>query len=257
MAVDPLQAEALHLGPVRHAFFTREGGVSGGIYGSLNTGLGSADARDAVLENRARACRHLGAAAEALATPHQVHSADAFAVRDVWAPGKGPRGDALVTDRPGIVIGVGTADCGPVLFADPQAGVIGAAHAGWKGALTGVLEATLSAMEALGARRERIIAVLGPTISAASYEVGAEFAARFCDQAPENQRFFQPATRQGHAMFDLPAYIRQRLVAAGTGTVADLGICTYREEAKFFSYRRATHRGETDYGRLLSAITLV
>ncbi|MBZ8134884.1 peptidoglycan editing factor PgeF [Afifella sp. IM 167] len=256
MAPVPITAEALALSGIRHAFFTREGGVSDGIYASLNTGLGSEDRREAVLENRARACRHLGAPDEALATPHQVHSADCFAVTEAWAPGKGPRGDALATDRPGIVIGIGTADCGPILFADPQARVVGAAHAGWKGALTGVLESTLAAMEALGARREAITAVLGPTISAKNYEVGAEFVERFDKEAPGSARFFAPSKREGHSMFDLPAFIVARLQAAGVGLAVNLDLCTYAEEELFFSYRRATHRGEPDYGRLLSAISL-
>jgi len=256
MRPDPIKAEALDLAGIRHAFFTREGGVSGGIYAGLNTGLGSSDERDHVMENRARACRHLGAEAGALATPHQVHSADCFAVTEVWEPGKGPRGDALVTDRPGIVIGVGTADCGPILFADPDARVIGAAHAGWKGALAGVLESTLAAMETLGAKRSATTAVLGPTISARNYEVGAEFVERFGAEAPGSERFFSPSEREGHAMFDLPAFILSRLKAAGVGTAVDLGLCTYEEEDLFFSYRRATHRAEPDYGRLLSAIAL-
>lgn len=241
---------------IRHAFFTRQGGVSGGLYGSLNTGLGSADDRDRVLENRARAAAWLGVAADRLATPYQIHSAEAVIVGDVWLPGKGPKADAVVTDRPGVAIGVGTADCGPVLFADRNARIIAAAHAGWPGSLSGILEATLDAMESLGADRSATIAVLGPTISAAAYEVGAEFVARFTAADPDNDRFFAPSPRDGHAMFDLPAYIIARLTAAGIGKAHDLGHCTYGDEAHWFSYRRVTHRRQADYGRLLSAIVL-
>ncbi len=253
----PLTAAPLAaLDGIRHAFFTRQGGVSGGLYGSLNTGLGSSDDRDRVLENRARAAAWLGVAADRLVTPYQIHSADAVIVGDVWQPGKGPKADAVVTDRPGIAIGVGTADCGPVLFADPKARIIAAAHAGWQGALSGIVDATLDAMESLGADRATITAVLGPTISGAAYEVGAEFVARFVAADPDNDRFFAPAPRDGHAMFDLPAYILARLTAAGIGQAHDLGHCTYADEARCFSYRRATHRREADYGRLLSAIAL-
>ena len=253
----PLTAAPLAtLDGIRHGFFTRQGGVSGGLYGSLNTGLGSSDDRDRVLENRARAAAWLGVAADRLATPHQVHSAEAVIVGDVWQPGKGPKADALVADRPGVAIGVGTADCGPVLFADPKARIIAAAHAGWQGALYGVVEATLDAMESLGADRTATIAVLGPTISAPAYEVGAEFVTRFAATDPDNDRFFAPAPRDGHAMFDLPAYIIARLTAAGIGQAHDLGHCTYGDEARCFSYRRATHRRQADYGRQLSAIVL-
>ncbi len=253
----PVNAEPLAaLDGTRHGFFTRQGGVSGGLYGSLNTGLGSGDDREKVLENRARAAAWLGVAADRLATPYQIHSAEAVILGDVWQPGKGPKADAVIADRPGVAIGVGTADCGPVLFADPKARIIAAAHAGWRGALSGVLEATLTAMESLGADRTATIAVLGPTISGAAYEVGAEFVARFTAADPDNDRFFAAASRDGHAMFDLPAYILARLTAAGVDKAHDLGHCTYADEASCFSYRRATHRREADYGRLLSAIVL-
>jgi YfiH family protein len=252
----PVEAPQLRLPGIVHAFFTREGGVSTGLYRGLNTGTGSNDARAAVLENRARAMRHLGHAAAALATPYQVHSAEALVVAAPWPPGEGPKVDAVVTDRPGVVVGVGSADCGPVLLAEPEAGIVAAAHAGWKGAFTGVLESAVAAMERLGAERGRIIAVLGPTISAAAYEVGPEFVGRFLEADAENARFFVPSARPGHAMFDLPAYIVARLKAAGIGTAGDVALCTYADEARFFSYRRATHRGEADYGRLLSAIAL-
>jgi YfiH family protein len=252
----PIEAPELSLPGIAHAFFTREGGVSTGLYRALNTGIGSKDSREAVLENRSRAMRHLGASLDRLATPYQVHGIDAVDVVEVWAPGLGPKADAVVTSRPGGVVGVGAADCGPVLFADPKARVVGAAHAGWKGALSGVLESTIAAMERLGGDRRSIAAVLGPSISAAAYEVGPEFALRFNDADAENERFFRASAKAGHSMFDLPAYIVSRLNKAGVGTVGSLGLCTYSDEARFFSYRRATHRGEADYGRLLSAITL-
>ena len=241
---------------IRHGFFTRIGGVSTGIYSGLNTGLGSSDERLAVTENRARACKALNLPADALATPHQIHSAEAVAVDTPWPPGRGPKVDAVVTDRPGVAVGVGTADCGPVLFADPDAGVVAAAHAGWKGALSGILEATLERMESLGADRARIVAVLGPTISGGAYEVGPEFRSRFAEADPQNETFFTPAERTGHVMFDLPAYIVHRLEKAGVGHAGKTGHCTYEDERLFYSYRRATHRGEPDYGRLLSAIAI-
>jgi polyphenol oxidase len=241
---------------IRHAFFTRRGGVSKGIYASLNIGIGSADDRASVLENRARAAAHLGLGPERLATPYQIHSAEAAVVAEPWPVGQGPKLDALATNRPGIAIGVGTADCAPLLLADSQARVVGAAHAGWKGALTGVLEAAVEAMERLGAHRERIVAVIGPTISQAAYEVGPEFVSRFGSDDSANARFFEPSARLGHALFDLPGYILARLEVFGVGHAADLGLCTYRHEDRFFSYRRATHRGEPDYGRLLAAIAL-
>lgn len=252
----PLQSPALTLPGISHAFFTRPGGVSTGLYKGLNTGTGSNDAREAVLENRARAARFLGAAPERLVTPYQVHGADTVVVNEVWAPGNGPKADALVTNRPGIAIGVGTADCGPILFADPAARVVGAAHAGWKGAIGGILESTLTAMEGLGAKRQSTVAVLGPTISAEAYEVGPEFVARLIEADPENAGFFRPSKRENHAYFDLPAYIVQRLRGAGLGHVQDVGECTYSDERRFFSYRRTTHRGEPDYGRLLAAISI-
>jgi polyphenol oxidase len=251
-----IEADALRLPGVRHAFFTRRGGVSTGIYAALNTGIGSRDERAAVLENRARAAAHLGVPADRLATPYQIHSADVALVEDAWGPGLGPKADAVATAQPGMAVGVGTADCGPILFAEPQARVVAAAHAGWKGAAGGVLEATLEAMERLGARRERIVAVLGPTISVEAYEVGPEFVERFRAEDSRNERFFRPSARADHAMFDLPAYIAARLTTAGVGTAKALNLCTYADEARFFSYRRATHRGEPDYGRLLSAIAL-
>lgn len=251
-----IEAPALGLPGIAHAFFTREGGVSTGIYRGLNTGMGSKDSREAVLENRSRAARYLGTTLDRLATPFQVHSPDTIRVEAVWGQGQGPKADAVVTDRPGVAVGVGAADCGPVLFADAEARVVGAAHSGWKGALTGILESTIAAMEELGASRKGIVAVLGPTISAAAYEVGLEFVARFEQADARNGRFFSPSAREGHSMFDLPAYIVSRLEAARVGSASSLGLCTYADESRFYSYRRTTHRGEADYGRLLSAIML-
>jgi YfiH family protein len=255
-ALAPVQSPALAIPGVRHAFFTRAGGVSDGIYESLNTGMGSDDVRESVLENRARAARHIGASSDRLATPHQVHGNGAVVVEKGWGPGLGPKADAVVTNRPGVAVGVGTADCGPLLFAEPSSGVVGAAHAGWKGALSGIVESTVRAMEQLGAERGRIVAVLGPMISAAAYEVGSEFVTRFREADEANADYFRPAERSGHSFFDLPAYLSSRLRNAGVGEVHDLGLCTYADDARFFSYRRTVHRGEADYGRLLSAIML-
>jgi YfiH family protein len=252
----PVEAPELALAGVAHAFFTRQGGVSTGIYGGLNTGTGSGDSWTAVLENRARTARWLGVTADRLVTPHQVHGTDAVVVEEAWAPGMGPKADAVITRRPGLAVGVGSADCGPVLFADPQARVVAAAHAGWKGALSGILEATVAGMERLGAERGRIVAVLGPTISVRAYEVGPEFVARFMATDPEYEQFFRASDRPGHSFFDLPAFIVARLNSAGVEQAHSVGLCTYGDDARFFSYRRATHRGEPDYGRLLSAICL-
>ncbi|MFL5157142.1 MAG: peptidoglycan editing factor PgeF [Microvirga sp.] len=251
-----IQAPALasHSG-IRHAFFTRQGGVSDGIYASLNGGIGSSDEPAKVQENRRRMAAALGAKHDALISVHQVHSPDAVIVEGPWR-GERPKADAMVTATPGLALGITTADCGPVLFADAEARVIGAAHAGWRGAVTGVLESTLTAMERLGARREKIVAVLGPTISQNAYEVGPDFIRRFAEEAPGHVRFFREAEKPDHAMFDLPGFIGARLEAAGVGEFINLGLCTYFDEERFFSYRRTTHRKEPDYGRLISAITL-
>jgi YfiH family protein len=251
-----IEAEALRLPGVSHGFFTRQGGVSRGIYASLNGGAGSADDRAAVAENRRRMAEWLGVPREHLLGLYQIHSPEVVVVEKPWLEDERPRADAMVTTRPGIALGVSSADCGPLLFADAEASVVGAAHAGWRGAFTGVGEATVAAMERLGARRERVTAVLGPTISCAAYEVGPEFITRFREADPDNARFFTHSTRAGHGMFDLPAYIGARLTAAGVGRFVDLGLCTYGDEERFFSYRRATHRGEPDYGRLIAAIAL-
>jgi len=250
MTLRPIRSDTLS--PLTHGFFTREGGVSTGIYEGLNGGQGSRDDPDAVAENRARIAAAMGGAA--LHSVHQIHSADVVTL-DAPQPDQRPKADAMVTDRPGIVLAILTADCAPVLFADPEAGVIGAAHSGWPGSLGGVLEATVEAMVARDARRERITAVIGPTISQRAYEVGPEFVERFLDDDPENARFFAGGAGD-RAMFDLPSYALSRLRAAGVGRAGWTGHCTYSDEGRFYSYRRATHRGEPDYGRLVAAITL-
>jgi YfiH family protein len=241
---------------VRHAFFTRDGGVSEGFYQTLNAGLGSRDAPERVRENRARMAAALGVAAERLVTAYQIHSPHVVVATEPWTRAQAPRADAVVTRVAGLAVGVTTADCGPLLLADPAAGVVGAAHAGWKGALTGVAEAAVAAMERLGAERKRIVVALGPMIRQPNYEVGPEFVARFAADELENRRFFAPAGRDGHAMFDLAGYITARLQRAAVGRIEDLGHCTYGDPARFFSYRRSTHRAEADYGRHISAIAL-
>ena len=251
-----IAADALRLDGLTHGFFTREGGHSAGLFASLNCGMGSGDDREVVTRNRAIVAERLGVAPDRLLSAYQVHSAEAAVVTEPWT-GERPRVDGLVTSVPGIALGVLTADCGPVLFADPQARVIGAAHAGWKGALTGVTTATLEAMEGQGAKRARIVAVIGPMISQAAYEVGPEFPSRFTEADPANARYFSPSPRAGHAMFDLPLYLADRLTAEGVGRVVNLSLCTFSDERRFFSYRRATHRNEKDYGRLISAIALI
>jgi YfiH family protein len=251
-----LQASSLASLPgIRHAFFTREGGVSEGIYASLNGGQGSNDVPDRVEENRARMAKALGVAPSRFITAYQVHSPEVIVAEAPWTRETRPHADAVVTKVRGLGIGVSTADCGPVLFADAEAGVVGAAHAGWKGAFTGVIENTLAAMETLGAKRERIAVALGPMISQASYEVGPEFVARFRDAAAANARFFTPSARADHSLFDLPGYVASRLETAGVGRAEDLGVCTYADE-RFFSYRRSVHRAEPDYGRHINAIAL-
>lgn len=242
------------LAGVRHGFLGRRGGVSGGLHGGLNVGLGSDDDRAAVQENRRRAVAAVAPDA-ALVTLHQVHSPDCLIATAPWPDDARPHADAVVTDRPGLVLGILTADCAPVLFADSTAGVIGAAHAGWKGALGGVIAATVARMEELGADRARIAAAIGPCIARSSYEVDAGFGARFEAADPANERFFA-AGRPGHLQFDLEAYVAWRLAEAGVTRVDALGLDTYADETRFFSYRRATHRGEADYGRQISLIAL-
>jgi len=239
---------------IRHAFFTREGGVSQGVYATMNGGQGSKDDPAHVAENRRRMAASLGAAS--LVTAFQHHSAVAVVATEPWTREHAPRADAVVTKTPGIAIGVTVADCGPVLLADGKAGVIAAAHAGWRGAFDGIVEATVAKMEALGARRENIAAVIGPLIRQPSYEVGPEFIARFRAADDSFETFFRPAARDGHALFDLPGFIALRLEQAGVGQMQDLGLDTYSDDTRFYSYRRTTHRGETDYGRLIAAIAL-
>ncbi|KQP58582.1 peptidoglycan editing factor PgeF [Methylobacterium sp. Leaf112] len=253
-----LEAPELRALPgLRHAFFTREGGVSDGLYASLNGGLGSADDPARVTENRSRMCTALGVAPENLASLYQVHSAKAVVVEAPIPHATRPQADAMVTRVRGLALGIATADCGPVLFADAENGVVGAAHAGWKGALTGVIEATVQGMEGLGARRSGIVAVLGPTIAQAAYEVGPDFIARFRVEAPGCEAFLGAGERPDHAQFDLPGFIAARLAEAGIVQASSLGLCTYADAERFYSFRRATHRHEADYGRLISAITLV
>ncbi len=241
---------------IRHGFFTRRGGVSHGLYASLNCGPGSRDDPDAVSENRARAMTTLELPADALATLYQVHSGDVVTIEAPFAAEARPRADAMVSRRPGIALGILTADCVPVLMADGEAGVIGAAHAGWKGALSGVVDKTLAAMEALGARRSRIVCAVGPCIRQGSYEVGPEFPAAFLAERPENEAFFAESDRPGHHRFDLAGYVRMRLQQCTVGTIDDVGLDTRDDDRRFFSYRRCCLRGEADYGRQLSAIAL-
>lgn len=245
-----ITSEALN---ARHGFFTRKGGASSGIFAGLNCGTGSSDQAEIVAINRARVAEALGLVPEALVSVHQVHSPDVVTL-DAPVVDK-PRADAMVTATPGLGLAILTADCQPVLFSDPGAGVIGAAHAGWKGAQAGVLEATLDAMEALGARRSNISAVIGPCISQSAYEVGQEFFESFTDDAPEARRFFINGKGDRY-LFDLPSYGLWRVRAAGVGHAEWTHHCTYRDPARFYSYRRTTHAGEVDYGRLISVIRL-
>jgi hypothetical protein len=251
-----LTAESLRIPGVAHGFFTRLDGVSQGVYASLNGGIGSRDAPEAVMENRARAAAALGAAPKRLAVPFQIHSPNAVAITELWPPRARPQCDALVTATPGLALGVTGADCGMILFADQGARVIGAAHAGWKGALAGVVEATVAAMEELGAKRDNVVAALGPCIGRRSYEVGPEFVAAFAAAGDDTARYFAPSRRAGHSMFNLNAYVAERAARAGIGCFEDLRLDTYADERRFFSYRRATHRKEPDYGRLMSVIVM-
>lgn len=251
-----IQSDALNSTGLSHGFFTRRGGFSSGIFSSLNCGLGSGDDRHAVLKNRGLVAQSLNVRPNQLLSAWQVHSSDAIVVSGPWTSEERPRADALVTRTPGLALGILTADCGPVLFADPKARVIGAAHAGWKGALTGVTGSTIAAMESQGARRAQVIAVIGPMISQKAYEVGPEFPTRFIDVNQGNRRYFKASTRAGHFMFDLPGYLEDRIKSEGVGEVVNLGLCTCADEERFFSYRRTTQRNQKDYGRLISAIAL-
>ena len=240
---------------LRHAFFTREGGVSDGVYAGLNGGIGSNDDPAHVRENRRRLADQMGVAPEHFLSVHQIHSPDVVVATGPWPSEVRPRADAIVTRTEGIAIGVTTADCGPILFADPAARVIGAAHAGWKGALTGVLESTIEAMVKLGADRGSMVVAIGPLIRQNSYEVGSEFVERFLAADADNAAFFIASTRAGHSMFDLAGFIRMRLERAGVLMIDDIGVDTYSDE-RFYSYRRSVHRKEPDYGRHVHAIVL-
>jgi len=250
----PLLDAASQGSAVQHGFFSRVGGVSSGIYSGLNVGLGSDDNPEFIRENRSRVSGWFGLAPDRLTTLHQVHSPDVH-VATAENRAERPKCDGVVTCYPGLAIGVLTADCGPVLFADAKKGIIGAAHAGWRGALDGVLENTIAAMERLGAERDAIIASLGPSISSLNYEVGPEFVARFTQADPDNEKWFSPSSRQNHAMFDLRGYTVSRLEAAGV-TADMIDACTYADEKAWFSFRRTTHLGEPDYGRQISAIAM-
>ncbi len=239
---------------IPHGFLGRPGGVSTGLYSGLNVGLGSDDDREAIAENRRRACEAVLPGAR-LVTLHQVHSPDAVIVTAPFADEARPHADALVTATPGLLLGILTADCVPVLFADREAGVVGAAHAGWKGAIAGVTDRTILAMERLGAHRDRLSCAIGPCIARASYEVHRGFMERFCDEDAGNERFFTEG-RPGHAQFDIEAYVAARLAAAGVTRVEMLGQDTYSQPDQFFSYRRSCHRGEAGYGRQISLIGL-
>jgi len=239
---------------IRHGFFTRQGGVSQGIYQSLNIGLGSGDNPQDVGQNRALIAAHFAVEKTHLLSPYQSHSADVVYVKTPFLTER-PKADALVSKTPGLAIAIATADCAPVLFADYRNGVVGAAHAGWRGAYQGILENTLAAMEALGAHRETIVAALGPCIGAQNYQVGEEFLNRFLKQSPDNRRYFVASPQKNHYFFDLGSYNIDRLARAGVHCER-LDLCTYADEARFYSYRRMTHRGEADYGRQMSVIAL-
>ncbi len=251
-----IEAEQLTgLPGIAHGFFTREGGVSEGVYAGLNCGPGSNDDPDKVRENRTRAAARLGLVPSSLVSLYQVHSPNAVTVTEPWGEDR-PQADGMATRERGIALGILTADCAPVLFADSEAQVIGAAHAGWRGAVGGVLEATIAEMESLGAHRATITAVVGPAISQANYEVGPELREQVMAATPGAESFFTPSDRADHFRFDLEGYAVARLTAAGVGRVAGLATCTYADEARFFSFRRTTHRNEPDYGRQISAICL-
>ena len=245
----------LEKGGLRHGFFTREGGVSTGIYEGLNCGLGSSDDPDKVRENRARAARALGGEPDDLAGPYQIHSAEAVLAESGW-PDDRPRADAVVTTTPGVICGVLTADCAPVLMADPEAGVVAAAHAGWKGALGGVIQSTVDLMKTADADPARIVAVVGPCIAQDSYEVDVAFVRRFLVEAPGSGRFFRLGDRPDRRQFDMPGFVLWRLEQAGVGEAAWTGHDTRADTARFYSNRRAFLNGEPDFGRMLSAISL-
>lgn len=250
----PITSPRLSDSAIAHAFFTRQGGVSTGIYQGLNMGIGSNDNRDHVHENRARAAHFFGVAPTHLVSPWQVHSPDALIV-DKPFEGERPKADGIVTATPNLAIAVVTADCGPILFSDPKSRIIGAAHAGWKGALYGVLESTIEAMVSLGSKRDNIVAVLGPSISQKNYEVSPEYVSNFVNVAAEYAKYFIPSDKPNHSMFDLWTYTVDRLTNAGV-SASCINACTYAQEDNFYSYRRTTHRAEPDYGRQMSAIMI-
>ncbi len=250
-----LTSPRLELPGIRHAFFTRQGGVSRGLYDSLNVGRGSADEAMDVAENRRRCAAHLGRPGEALSTCYQIHSADALVAEAAWGDER-PRGDAVVTRNAGVVCGALAADCAPILIADAQARIVAAAHAGWKGALAGIAEATVARMAELGGDPSRMVAVVGPCIGPASYEVGLEFLAAFEATDPDHAAFFEPGSRDDKRMFDLPGFVLSRLRSAGVTACEWIGADTCADETWFFSNRRAFRRGEADFGRLLSAIVI-
>jgi len=255
--LQPFEALSLaRLPGIRHGFFTRAGGVSEGLYASLNCGPGSADVPANIAENRGRVARYLGGRHADVATIYQVHSGDAVAIDGPVAANARPKADALVTRTPGLVIGILTADCAPVLFADPEAGVVGAAHAGWRGAVAGVVEAAVAAMESLGASRNRIFAAIGPTINQVSYEVGPDFEEALLKSCRNNEMFLARNNPHGRAHFDLPGFVEMRLKASGISQVEQQSACTYANESLFFSFRHSQHRSEGDYGRQISAIVV-
>lgn len=255
MALQPITHPLLDKAGVRHGFFTRQGGVSTGIFDSLNTGLGSTDAPVAVAENRRRIAAHMGGAPDDFAACYQIHSNIARVAEAGWG-GQRPEGDATVSAAPGVICAVLTADCAPILLADAAAGVVGAAHAGWKGALNGVIQATVAAMQTLGAEPRRTVAVVGPCIAQSSYEVGAEFQDRFDDHGDGSERFFAPGATPDKRLFDLPGFVLWRLEQAGVAEAAWTGHDTRTDDTRFFSNRRAYLNGEPDFGRLMSAIRL-
>jgi YfiH family protein len=255
--LEPIEAPGLKgLSGIRHGFFTRLGGSSEALYASLNCGPGSADEPTRVAENRARVARYLGAHHGDVVTLYQVHSATALSVAAPVPSINRPKADAVVTCTPGLAVGVLTADCAPVLFADAEAGVVGAAHAGWRGAAAGILEAAIAQMERVGARRTRIRAAIGPAINQTSYEVGPDFEEALLKGCPDNARFFVRENARARAHFDLPGFVESRLAAAGIGEIERQSPCTYENESRFYSFRRSQHRREADYGRQISAIVV-
>ncbi len=244
------------LADINHGFFTRNGGTSDDPYHSLNCGYGSSDEREQVTLNRAKVADCLSVPLSQLTTAHQTHSANAVITDKPFSQDDLPKADAIVTNTPGLAVAVLTADCGPLLFADPQARVVAAAHAGWRGAFGGIIESTIEAMQSLGAKADQMIAILGPTISATNYEVDKAFQQHFLEQSAINERYFTDVGKTGHVQFDLPAYITTRLEGLGVKQAINMNLCTYGEEDRFFSFRRATHRAEPDYGRQISAIAL-